>query len=193
MRPFGSKILDKQQMSGVRKYAPKGFLNWLRNLWVLKGVNREEGILLERNVDIQRHPENLFLGKNVFLKEGARICPTNPNAKISIGDNTTVGHQTFMFIASELTLGNDCLIAPFVYFVDSDHGMKAGELINKQPMTAKPIIVGNGVWFGTGAVVTSGVTIGNGAVVGAGAVVTKDVPENAVVGGNPAKVLKFRE
>lgn len=59
-------------------------------------------------------------------------------------------------------------------------------------MTTAPIIIGDDVWIGTGAVITKGVKIGNGAVIGVNSLITKDVPENAIVAGNPAKVIKFR-
>ena len=54
------------------------------------------------------------------------------------------------------------------------------------------VIIGNDVWIGAGAQILSGVTIGDGAVIGAGSIVTKDIPPYAIVGGNPARVIRFR-
>ena len=61
---------------------------------------------------------------------------------------------------------------------------------NKGLEFAKPITVGNNVWFGGNVTVLAGVTIGNGVVIGAGSVVTKDVPDNVIIVGNPAKIVK---
>jgi acetyltransferase-like isoleucine patch superfamily enzyme len=55
-----------------------------------------------------------------------------------------------------------------------------------------PVVIGNDVWVGAGAIILSGVSIGDGAIVAAGAVVTKDVPPYAIVGGNPAKLIRYR-
>jgi len=64
--------------------------------------------------------------------------------------------------------------------------------INNVSQSKGPTIIGNDVWIGEGAIILSGVKIGNGAVIGAGAVVTKEVPDYAIVGGNPAKLIKYR-
>ena len=98
-----------------------------------------------------------------------------------------------IFSKSNISIGKDCLIAPFCYLVDSGHGTDLGCLIREQSMVTAPIVIGNDVWLGTGVVVMKGVTIGNGAVVAAGSVVTKDIPPNMIVGGVPARFIQQRE
>jgi len=180
--------------SGVRAYAVR---TW-RHRWRerrLRRALRSVGVdlFVEDDVRILRHPERVTLGSHVILKEGARICPTNPAAAIAIGDRTTVGHHTFVYASRAITIGSDCLIAPFCYFVDSTHLFRRHTLIREQPMSASPIVIDDDVWFGVRATVLRGVHIGRGAVVGAGAVVADDVPEYAIVAGNPARVTGHRE
>ena len=59
--------------------------------------------------------------------------------------------------------------------------------------TVVQVTIGDDVWIGTRAIILPGVTIGNGVIIGAGAVVTKDVPDYAIVGGVPARVIRFRK
>jgi acetyltransferase-like isoleucine patch superfamily enzyme len=147
----------------------------------------------ERNAGFLRHPERVSLGDHVIVKEGARICPTNPDAAVAIGDWTTIGYHTFIFATISIAIGRNCLIAPFCYLVDSNHGIERGRLIREQPLHAAPIRVNDDVWLGVGAVVLKGVTIGEGAVVGAHSVVTDDVPPYAIVAGSPARIIGHRE
>ena len=185
--------LDRK-ISDVRTYASYNFWHSIRKWRSLRGVGSQgKGVYVEANVKLQRHPEKVSFGDWVMLKEGVRICPTHSEASITIGNWTTVGHHTFIFSKNEIKIGNNCLIAPFCYLADSDHGIDCITLIREQAMTTKPIIIGNDVWLGTGAVITKGVTIGDGAVVAAHAVVTHDVPPNAVVAGTPAKIIRYRE
>lgn len=125
-------------------------------------------------------------------------------------DHVKVGNYTYgelnVLNANEhenLYIGNFCSIASNVTFVlNADHNTKT---LSTYPFKVKclksckfeaiskgDIIVDDDVWLGTNAVILSGVHIGQGAVVAAGAVVTNDVPPYAVVGGIPAKILKFR-
>lgn len=100
--------------------------------------------------------------------------------------------NSFCFLKGEITIGDDVLIGPGVIIWGTDHGVELGELIRKQPHRSEPIVIGDDVWIASKAVILKGVTIGSGAVVGGGAVVTRDVPERAIVVGNPARVLRFR-
>ncbi len=102
-----------------------------------------------------------------------------------------------------LKIGNLCSIAPEVMFILEDHytnristypfksKMKLGDG-GKDANPKGNIIVGDDVWFGYRSTILSGVEIGQGAIIAAGSVVTKNVPPYAIVGGNPAKVIRFR-
>lgn len=179
--------------SAVRTSAGYGLLHAVRRWWVLRGAQAGPGVHVDRNVRLLRHPDNVSLGARVMLKEGVRICPAQPDAQIAVGENTTVGYHTFIFASAGVRIGRDCLLAPFCYLVDANHGVAAGRLIREQDMTASPIEIGDGAWLGAGVTVLSGVRIGAGAVVAAGSVVREDVPDNAIAAGIPATVKGFRQ
>lgn len=148
---------------------------------------------IDKDVEFMRYPHNIFLEDNLVIKEGARICSCNEKAVIKVGNNTTIGYHTFIFASNKIEIGDDCMIAPFVYLVDSDHGIEKNERMNRQPNHTAPIKIGNDVWIGTGAKILKGVTIGDGAVVAAGALVKDDVPAYKIVGGIPAKIISERK
>lgn len=150
------------------------------------------GVFFEPDVHLMRYPQFIYLGDELVIKAGARICPANTNASIRIGSRTTVGYHTYLFASEQITIGDDCLIAPFVYLVDSDHGINRDKRINQQPNQTAPIKVGNDVWIGTGAKILKGVTIGDGAVIASGALVKDDVEAYSIVGGIPAKKISER-
>ncbi|MFT4736057.1 MAG: acetyltransferase-like isoleucine patch superfamily enzyme [Cyclobacteriaceae bacterium] len=177
----------------LRKHLKKTLRSRFR-YWHLRSSIGKAGdnIYVDKNVEIQRYPRNVSIGSDAVLKEGARICACNETAEILIGKNTTVGFHTFIFSSEHISIGDNCLIAPFVYVVDSDHTIDVGTLINQQANSTKPIKIGNDVWLGTGCKILKGVTIGNGAVVAAGAVVTSDIGPNEIFGGIPAKKISER-
>lgn len=180
--------------SQVRKHLKFSWRNFLRlaiNKKRLKKCGKR--VHFDKNVEIQRYPGNVSIDDQVIIKEGARICACNSSALISIGENTTIGFHTFIFASEHITIGKNCLIAPFVYIVDSDHGIDKNQLINQQPNQTKSIHIGNDVWIGTGAKILKGVSIHDGAVVAAGAVVHEDVKAYEIVGGIPARRLGERK
>lgn len=90
----------------------------------------------------------------------------------------------------EIRIGDNCFVAPGVHIYTATHPLEAQERISGAEFGI-PVTIGDNVWIGGRAVINPGVKIGNNAVIASGAVVTKAVPDNAVVGGNPAKVIKF--
>ncbi|ARN75220.1 acyltransferase [Oceanicoccus sagamiensis] len=110
------------------------------------------------------------------------------SGRIRIGDYCLISPGTTITSAVSIDIGKNCMFATDCYLSDSDwHG-----LYNRlRPFRcSKPIVIKDNVWIGHGAKVGKGVTIGENSVVAAGAIVVNDVPDNVVVGGNPAVVIK---
>lgn len=123
---------------------------------------------------------------------------------VEVGKYTYGGIQVLNFRKKEkLFIGNYCSIAPGVMFIlNADHQInristfpyrvKCIQDIEFEGESKGDIVVDDDVWIGYGAIILSGVHIGQGAIIAAGAVVTKNVPPYAIVGGSPAKILKYR-
>lgn len=185
---------NKDENSQLRKHLKWGFKERWRFWQNKKKIGKcGDNVFFEKNVGLLRYPKNIFLGSNLVIKEGAKICPCNTKATIHIGDNTTIGHHTFIFASSTIHIGANCLIAPFVYFVDSDHSIDKSKLINQQPNITAPIKIEDDVWIGTGAKILKGVHIGKGAVIASGALVKNNVEPYAIMGGVPAKKISERK
>ncbi len=179
--------------SQFRQHLKFTWANYLR-LWYYQRRLRHCGkkVHFDKNVEILRFLANISIADQSAIKEGARICACNANATIQIGKNTTIGYFTFVFSSERIVIGDNCLIAPFVYIVDSDHGIERKTLINQQPNMTAPIEIRDDVWIATGAKILKGVTIEEGAVIAAGAVVKEHVGPYQIVGGVPAKILGER-
>jgi len=141
----------------------------------------------------------LFLCKGIFKSCGKRV-EIRPGASftnghvIEVGDNSELGTDCNLMCVGGLKIGKDVLMGPDVMIVDINHRFDRTDVpIKQQGRSApRPITIKDDVWIGGRAIILPGVTVGTGAVVGAGSVVAKDVPDYAIVAGNPAKVLKYR-
>ena len=121
----------------------------------------------------------------VSLQRGVRVVVDA--GVLTIGHGTNVNGLTKILCGESVTIGRDCTLSWDVQVLDNDfHAITVDGV--SQPMTA-PVVIGDRVWVGTGAIVLKGVTIGDGAIVAAGAVVTRDVPPGSIVAGVPAKVV----
>jgi acetyltransferase-like isoleucine patch superfamily enzyme len=177
----------------LRAHLPHPAITWLLYRWHRqRGVNLDQTTVIYRGAALLRYPGNITLGPNAVIKSAVHLCPCRPGARVSIGARTTIGFYTFIYASNRIEIGNDTMVAPFCYIVDSDHGTDAGTRMNLQPNVTRPIRIGSDVWIGAHAVVLPGVTIEDGAVIAAGAVVREDVAAGVIVGGVPARALGAR-
>lgn len=127
------------------------------------------------------------VGNNPQLKPGF-LCDTGSN--IHIGDNFITNYNVTILDMASVTIGNNVWLGPNVGIYAVAHPIDTIGRKNKLGI-AKPVTIGDNVWIGGNSVVLMGVTIGKNAVIGAGSVVTKDVPENTIAVGNPARIIKY--
>ena len=130
----------------------------------------------------------------ILRKTGEVFCIEQPfwcdyGYNIEIGENFYSNHNLVILDCAKVKFGDNVFVGPNCGFYTAEHPIDA-ETRNKGLEFAKPIVVGNNVWFGGGVTVLAGVTIGDNVVIGAGSVVVKDIPSNVVAVGNPCKVIK---
>ena len=126
-------------------------------------------------------------GKNVNIERGAVF-----SSKVTLGDNSGIGINASL--SGKVLIGDNVMMGPCCTFYSRNHAFDRLDIpmCEQGYQDEKPIIIGDDVWIGGHVIVLPGVHVGNGAILAAGAVVTKDVPEYAIVGGNPARVIKYR-
>ena len=155
-------------------------------------------VVVKDNVTVKQNCRLMSFHGTITLEEEVYIDPNttfrNAGGTIHVGKGTYFNIGCFVGAVENITIGEHVAFGPYVVVLDGDHGMKMGEgPMLYQNGGGTPITIGDGAWIGTHASILKGVTIGAGAVVAAGAVVNKDVPENAIVAGIPARIIKYRE
>lgn len=156
---------------------------WIRGLWCLYsyffGINRKKFAYIGDNViltpPLLGNLNNIYLHENIGI--GHHAVLSTPNAKITIKGN--------------------CAIAEYLTIHTGDHARLVGKFVTDITEVNKPegydndVIIDKDVWIGANVTILRGVHVGRGATIAAGAVVNKDVPPYSIVGGVPAKVIKF--
>ncbi len=112
---------------------------------------------------------------------------TNYGGGISLGRNVFINHGCSFLDLGGITIEDDVMIGPRVNITSEDHPV---EVDTRKTLVPSKVVIKKNAWIGAGVTILPGVTVGENSVVGAGAVVTKDVPDNCVVAGIPAKVIK---
>jgi maltose O-acetyltransferase len=129
------------------------------------------------------------IGKDFWI-EPPFFCDYGYN--IHVGEQVFFNFDCVVLDVSQVTIGDRCLFGPKVQIYTATHPVNwkvRGSLLEY----GAPITIGSDVWVGGGAIICPGVTIGDRSIIAAGAVVTRDVPEDVMVGGNPAKIIKKLE
>lgn len=153
-------------------------------------------VTLEHDVKIDGYSKRTTkIGNSVKIGAYSWVSSTSHFSKygkgLVIGDNSAVGKFTEFGAAGGITIGNDVIMGSYISFHSENHNFEdTTKLIREQGVTSKGIIIGNNVWVGAKVTFLDGAQVGNNCVIAAGAVVTKKFPNNVIIGGVPAKILK---
>ncbi len=186
-------VIYKDNASLVRNVT---LMDRLRVFWLSRKYKMKFGknCAVKKRVEIQMTDNAICkFGDNLRLLDYAFIQLTKPEPKLIVGNDVAIGRNTIIACKKLVKIGNYVRIGPFVQIIDHDHSFIKNKLVMNQKAKCEDVIIGEDVWIGTHAVILKGVNVGDGAVIAAGAVVTRDVPENAIVGGVPAKIIKYRK
>ena len=163
----------------VAEYRQRAKARW--SLRRTSAVGRRAVVLGRPIVDAT----DLVIGDDFKVWSGHRKTLLSGWGRLRIGDRVFINCGSVLISVLEITIGDDVALANEVYVMDSNsHGVEG------RPHVEAPVRIGDGTWVGARAMILPGVTIGKRVVVAAGAVVTRDVPDDVLVAGNPARVVR---
>ena len=142
--------------------------------------------LLVQKGTVIRYPKNISLGDHVSIGRNVNVFTEFSDSRLSIGNNSQINKNVELDFSGDLIIGDNVIISENSTIMSHDHGLNP----KSQPIKVKKTI-GSNVWVGARTIVLSQVkTIGNNSIIASGSVVTKNVPDNVIVGGNPAKIIR---
>ena len=145
--------------------------------------------------------KNIIVGDNFIMNDRSRVKAVESNGseifnpQIRIGHNVTINYDCHIAAIQLVEIGNNVLFASRIYISDHNHGTSSFQDMKLPPVlrpvvSKGPVIIGDNVWIGEGAVILANVTVGNNSIIAANAVVTRDVPAFSVAAGVPAQIIK---
>ena len=165
-------------------------------------IYNSKNIVFGKSVTIEKHcvidgfsSEKIIFGDCVKIGAFSNLSATSHLSKygkgLKIGNNSAIGQFTEFGAAGGIEIGNDVIMGSYISFHSENHNFSDNtKLIREQGVTSKGIKIGNNVWVGAKVTFLDGCVVGNNSVVAAGAVVNGVYPDNSIIGGVPAKVLK---
>jgi maltose O-acetyltransferase len=138
----------------------------------------------DKRKEILRRP---IRSKGTFTIEPPFYCDYGYN--IQVGDNFYANFGCVILDVNTVQIGRNVLLVPYVQIYTATHPTDPARRLTGLEF-AKPIIIGDNVWIGGGAIICPGVKIGNDVTIGAGSVVAKDLPDGVIAAGNPCKVIR---
>jgi acetyltransferase-like isoleucine patch superfamily enzyme len=182
-------------IENIKRYGVYGTIRLIIDIIISK-IMFSNGALIRRPFYV-RNQGTLNIGAGFLTGPGVIIDVIGKGAKLTIGDDVKLNHRVQIASALDVKIGDRVLMASNVYISDHSHGSYSGD-IHTDPMVApndreiisNRVVIGDDCWLGQNVCILPGVTLGKSVVVGAGSVVTKDIPDNCIVVGVPAKVIK---
>lgn len=164
----------------------------------MANIHLGKGVTVEKDVVLDAASVNgLVVGDNVKIGRYTQIRCSGTLKQLGkgfiIGENSGIGEFSFFGAAGGISIGSNAIMGQNVRMHAENHNYADSKVpIRLQGVTHSGIVVKDNCWLGAGVVVLDGVTIGSGCVIGANSLVTKDIPDNSVAVGSPAKVIKSR-
>jgi len=134
--------------------------------------------------------KNIRVGARVRIFPGSRLECLG-KGRIDIYDNVSIGQRLHVVSSRQITIGKNCLLAENIFIADSDHSFDISDVpYHSQPLTISETYIGDNCFLGYGAVILAGTHLGSNCVVGAYSVLRGEYPENSMIVGSPARVIK---
>jgi acetyltransferase-like isoleucine patch superfamily enzyme len=195
------QVLTKRALMLLRGYIKTG-----KKVFVGKNTKifNSNNIVFGKSVTIDNYTiidgfssEKIILGDCVKIGSFSNLSSTSHLSKygkgLKMGNNSAIGDYTQFGAAGGIEIGNDVIMGSYISFHSENHNYSDNsKLIREQGVTSKGIKIGNNVWVGAKVTFLDGCEVGNNSVVAAGAVVNGVYPDNSIIGGVPAKILKVK-